>query len=378
MIGRLHTLVTLYKVPLAYSGFLLLFLISVLSRLLFNGMTFEFDYHLYQPDGAIYSYMALKYVGFSHLEAAQTVIDWYNVHAEPETKLNLAYFSSDSNPGVWSLVSSRIIYPLLSAPFVYQFGIPGMLVVPILSLFVVLLVLMRIAHRVDRLLLGLILTFLITLSPTVTRWFAANITDGVLAAILGVAFYLVLTINHKLVWVPLITLVIVGSFTRFSAPYWIVFAIIYWFIQKKVAVLILFVTLLAVTPTLLARPDSNSIVVGGGSGIADKLMYFPISAFKVLFIEFAQLASLDRSLLAILVTAILISFLNPGRQSSQLFLLMGLAGWFIGALNGVLGVNFRYQLPVIIFACWVILDQLDILRNIPLRNTMKISRSGTL
>jgi hypothetical protein len=226
--------------------------------------------------------------------------------------------------------------------------------------------------------LGLILTFLITLSPTVTRWFAANITDGVLAAILGVAFYLVLTINHKLVWVPLITLVIVGSFTRFSAPYWIVFAIIDWFIQRKVAVLSLFVTLLAVTPTLLARPDSDSIVVGGGSGIADKLMYFPISAFKVLFVEFAQLASLDRSLLAILVTAILISFLNPGRQSSQLFLLMGLAGWFIGALNGVLGVNFRYQLPVITFACWVILDQLDILRNIPIRNTMKISRSETL
>jgi hypothetical protein len=32
-----------------------------------------------------------------------------------------------------------------------------------------------------------------------------------------------------------------------------------------------------------------------------------------------------------------------------------LAVWFIGAINGTVGVNFRYQLPVLAFACWVIL-----------------------
>jgi hypothetical protein len=77
-------------------------------------------------------------------------------------------------------------------------------------------------------------------------------------------------------------------------------------------------------------------------------------------------------LLIVLIVAILISFLNLRRQSSQLFLLMGLAGWFIGALNGVLGVNFRYQLPVIFFACWAILDQSEILRNRSIRNTLQI------
>jgi hypothetical protein len=374
MTSRLCSFITLYKVPLTYSLCFLLFLTTVLSRLLFNGMIFEFDYHLYQPDGAVYSYMALKYAGFSHIEAAQRVINWYSLNAEPGTSLNLSFFSLETNPGVWSLGSSRILYPLLSAPFVHQFGVSAMLVIPILSLFLLLFIIVRIAHRLDRLLLGSILIFFLTLSPTVTRWFVANITDGLLTAIIGLAFYLALTFDSKVVWIPLIILVILGSATRFSAPYWIVFSIMYWFIHKKTSILLLLATIVGVTPTLLAKPDSGSIVVGAGSGVIEKLLYFPISALRVLFIEFTQLAAIDRSLLAILISATLISVINLRRQSSQLFLLMAFAGWFIGALNGVLGVNFRYQLPVIVFACWVILDQAEILRNRPIRDTLKIMR----
>jgi hypothetical protein len=206
----------------------------------------------------------------------------------------------------------------------------------------------------------------------VTRWFVANITDGLLTAIIGLTFYLALTVDHKLVWIPLTILIILGSITRFSAPYWMVFSIIYWGIHRKTSILLLIATTVGVTPSLLARPDSGSIVVGAGTGVIDKVIYFPISALKILFIEFAQLAAIDRSLLVVLFSAILISVINPRRQSSQLFLLMALAGWFIGALNGVLGVNFRYQLPLIVFASWVILDQAELFRNRPIRDTLKI------
>jgi len=369
---QLHTLLRLYRTPLAYSVCLLFFLIAVSSRLLFNGMIFEFDYHLFQPDGAVYSYMALKYAGFSHIESAQRVIDWYAINAEPGTSLTMSFFSPETNPGVWSLGSTRILYPILSAPLVYLFGIPGMLVVPILSFFLTLFIIVRIAHRLNRLFLGSILVFFLTISPTMTRWFVANITDGLLAATVGLAFYVALTNSHKFSWILLVVIVFLGSFARFSAPYWIAFAIIYWFINRKTSILIFTTSIVAVVPTLLARPDSNSIVVGAGDGVVDKIIYFPISAMKVLFIEFAQLAAIDRPLLIVLIVAILISFLNLRRQSSQLFLLMGLAGWFIGALNGVLGVNFRYQLPVVFFACWAILDQSEILRNRSIRNTLQI------
>jgi hypothetical protein len=30
--------------------------------------------------------------------------------------------------------------------------------------------------------------------------------------------------------------------------------------------------------------------------------------------------------------------------------------WFTGAINGVIGVNFRYQLPIIPFAIWVVAE----------------------
>jgi hypothetical protein len=362
----------LYRVPLTYSLCFLVFLTSVLSRLLFNGMIFDFDYYLYQPDGAVYSYMAMKYAGLSHVEAAQRVIDWYAVNAEPGTQLSFSFFSPETNPGVWSLGSTRVLYPFISAPLVHFLGMPGMLVVPILSMLLFLTIIMRLAHHVNQLFLGSVLIFLLTLSPTMTRWFVANITDGLLAAIVGSALYLALILEKKLVWIPLVVLVTLGSITRFSAPYWIALAIIYWFLHKKTSIILFITSILGVLPTLLARPDSNSIVVGAGDSLGEKIVYFPLSALRVLFIEFAQLAAIDRSLLAILVAAILLSLISLRRQSSQLFLLMGLAGWFIGALNGVLGVNFRYQLPIIVFACWVILDQAEIFRNRPVGNILQI------
>ena len=91
-----------------YLSTLILFTITVLSRLLFNGMIFDFDYHLYQPDGAVYTYMALKFAGMSHIEAAREVIAWYSIHAEPGTSLGLDFFSPETNPGVWSLGSTRV------------------------------------------------------------------------------------------------------------------------------------------------------------------------------------------------------------------------------------------------------------------------------
>jgi hypothetical protein len=48
--------------------------ITISSRLLFNGDVFDFDFHLYQPDGAVYTYLTLRWLGNSHISAAEQVI----------------------------------------------------------------------------------------------------------------------------------------------------------------------------------------------------------------------------------------------------------------------------------------------------------------
>jgi hypothetical protein len=58
--------------------------------------------------------------------------------------------------------------------------------------------------------------------------------------------------------------------------------------------------------------------------------------------------------LLILILSTLFSIFRLRELASKYFLGVLLAVWFIGAINGTLGVNFRYQLPVLPFAVWVI------------------------
>lgn len=350
-----------------------IFLVTVLSRLLFNGMIFDFDYHLYQPDGSIYTYMALKYAGLSHLSAAQEVIGWYSQNAEPGTSLSLGFFSPETNPGVWSLGSTRVVYPLLSAPFVMIIGIPGMLVIPIVSFFLLLFIIFRIGITLNNVPVATVIIFILTISPTITRWYVANITDGLLATMFAITVYALHKLQGSKLLITLVLLIVVSSFVRFSTPYWYALALFLWITHsRKASILVFFVSSLSVIPTLLARPDSGSIVAGAQGGLLEKLIYFPVSATKVLFVEIAQLAAVDRALLFFLLTALLASVIKFNSQSSQLFLLMALAGWFIGALNGVLGVNFRYQLPIIVFGAWTLLEKIQITTNWSGRHILNI------
>jgi hypothetical protein len=94
------------------------------------------------------------------------------------------------------------------------------------------------------------------------------------------------------------------------------------------------------------------------NGFWSKIAQLPISAFKVAFIEIAQLAVLDRVLLLVIILSVYFAFTNRQKDSSMYFLAVFLGVWALGAINGTLGVNFRYQLPVMIFSAWVLLDSL--------------------
>ena len=62
---------------------------------------------------------------------------------------------------------------------------------------------------------------------------------------------------------------------------------------------------------------------------------------------------------------------NPANKTRSKYLLLVLfAGLLTGAMNGTVGVNFRYQLPVIAFICWSIIDN----TNISLKGFLKRPR----
>ena len=123
-----------------------LVLIAVLSRLFFNGLVFRFDYGLYQPDGAHYTFRTLLFLGHSQNDAANLVVDWYKKFSVDTKGLRVSDLLPSTNP-LWNLSVPRFIYPALSMLPVYLLGIPGMLVIPILSLLALILAIQVIAFR---------------------------------------------------------------------------------------------------------------------------------------------------------------------------------------------------------------------------------------
>ena len=80
-------------------------------------------------------------------------------------------------------------------------------------------------------------------------------------------------------------------------------------------------------------------------------------------IDIAQLAVLDRLFLIYLVVGLFISILYFNNVASQYYIAILLAGYLLGAVNGTLGVNFRYQLPAIPFCAWSILASWPLIQN---------------
>jgi hypothetical protein len=103
-------------------------------------------------------------------------------------------------------------------------------------------------------------------------------------------------------------------------------------------------------------PSNVILPADGEVSMLVKLFLLVKSFFKVGFYEIAQLAALDRALLVTIIIAVALSLKHHKEIASKFFLAVCIAVWFIGAINGTVGVNFRYQLPVLIFACWVILS----------------------
>ena len=348
-----------YKFEIAV---ILIWAICAISKLKFNGLILGFDYGIYQPDGKYYTYMALDILKQNPIQSAQEVVNWYAIHGFKMQVFTVEDLMPSTSP-IYHLISHRILYPLLSVPFVAILGIPGMLVIPTLSLLVLMLSIQVLANRAKRPLVGLLLVFFLSVSPTVSRWMILNCTDSLLTAIYALVPFAIIMFekNKKKGFFFLGVLIVLTSATRFTLPIWLaIFGVLYLRkIHRRELILLIGLSSIAAVPALIAQSSTALLPGETEASLISKILQLPISFVRVISIDVLQFGVLDRILLAILVLAVIQSFRLWGGLSSSLFLGVFIAAYFIGAINGTLGVNFRYQLPVLIFSCWIIIDSFD-------------------
>ena len=226
--------------------------IALVSKLKFNGLVYGLDFGLFHPDGQLYSFRTLTMAGNSEVVSGSIVSDWYREHAFKLNSIDPKSLYFDTHP-LWELYKSRILYPILSVPFVMLFGMQGMLVIPALSMLILMLSIQIIGFKLNNKFLAFLISVLISISPVVSRWMFANITDGLLTALASLFVVTFLYVKNSNVF--LVTsgfIIILGSYTRISVVQWLAVSLaIYLVNQKRNAILLGIVTIIFFIPSAL-------------------------------------------------------------------------------------------------------------------------------
>jgi hypothetical protein len=346
-----------YSARLVWASTLLLWAITVLARIKYNGLIYGFDYGLYHPDGALYSFKTLTLLGHSQSDAATQVAHWYSLHSFKLKDIDPASLYFQNNPS-WTIYQSRIVYPLLSMPFVALLDLKGMLVVPILSLGVLLFSTLYIGRHFNQQLLALVLVATFTISTTISRWMLINATDSLLVAITSLYVLVCIKRPRPTVWFLLTFLSIsLATFTRFSLLLWFGFGAVLLIRKNYLRALFIFLlSSLGMIPTLLSNFQSAVLPNEGNLSMAGKLAHLPKSMVRIGFYDIAQLGVLDRILLIAILCTLVVAIKNLKSESSLFFVIVLGALWITAGINGTPGVNFRYELPILPLMAWVVLE----------------------
>jgi len=333
------------------------------AKLKYNGLILGFDYGIYQPDGKFYTYMALEYINHNPAQSAQQVVDWYANHG---FKMNI-FTIQDLMPETsfaYSTISHRVLYPILSVPFVALFGVPGMLAIPTLSLLFLLLSIQKLARLYDKSFIGFALALVLLNSETVLRWMVVNCTDALLVGLFAAVPLLLLKMQERKrdVFFSLSILIVLTSATRFILPVWLAIfgVLLIKNVFRKEVFSMIVLCIVSAGPALSAQLSTALLVAEVDTPTYLKLLKLPISYLKVVGIDVLQFGVMDRILLILLTFTFVQSIRLREKLSSAMFISVLFAGYLIGAINGTLGVNFRYQMPVLVFCAWVVIDSFEL------------------
>jgi hypothetical protein len=237
-------------------------------------------------------------------------------------------------------------------------GIKGMLVIPAISMLILLFTIQIIGLKLENKYPAFILAGLVSISPVVNRWMFANVTDGLLTATTCLFLITLLFLKNQnqflIVGGAIITL---GSFTRTSVLEWLSICVaIFLFKQKRNSLILGIVTVILFIPSAFRNLGEGILPNEKNVSSLQIPLKFVESMARIAFYEIAQLVVLDRLLLSLLVFCFIASLMRFSLKSSKLFLLVGFSLWVTGAVNGTVGVNFRYQLPVLPFMAYVLIE----------------------
>lgn len=340
----------------SYALVLIIGLITLLTKFYLNGIMYGLDFSLFHPDGTLYTFRTLTWLGNSQEDSSRLIAYWYTTHAGKMTSVVPESLYFDANPN-WELYKYRVLYSFLSIPFVFFFGINGMLFVPAISYIGLLFVILAIGRHYRKPHIAFILIFLISISITITRWMFINTTDSLFVFLASLSTYLLVKWNPGRKWffVQLLLLVAMSS-TRVAIFHWIPICLVLFLKNRKQAML------LGLFSVSLFAPLLRSNIVGtiGASSNQGSLFHqaqsFFRDAVKVLVVEFGQLLILDRVLLFLVVLTFVASIINLKNDSSKYFLALLFSTLLMSILNGTAGVNFRFELPILASLTWVLIE----------------------
>lgn len=185
-------------------------------------------YRQWGPDARYYLGWAYRYGGLSDAEAGRRTYEflgsfsWFAPFCHgacgPDAPVSAYDQLFYGNTG--GLVAPRVLYPLLSAPFVRLFGPQGMLVVPVVAYAVCVVLVMVLASRLVGPRWAVLAAAGVLLPVTVSRWSTYTYTEA-LAMALFMACVVVLPLTRRatrrdLVWFGIFLLLF--AFTRQFHP----------------------------------------------------------------------------------------------------------------------------------------------------------------
>lgn len=322
-------------------------LAAVISRLIKNGDVYGLNYNLFQPDGALYHAYTLHLQGNSWSESARIVNQFFI------NQIGSSYLGDTIAPTVQMVIFTRPLLSLMSIPSVYLFGQFGMLAIPALSLLVTGVVLYFVGKKINRAYLAVGIFFILTLSSSVNRWMISDLTDGLLVALIAV-IYLILFYSKTRVLLPIF--VILALLTRPSGPLLVALLLPFAIVHRKATIYIgMAISVLGTLALAVVSPEAAGTQTSGSYTVYQRIQDFAVHGVKVLVVEFGQLFVMDRVLFVFMVLSSVVAFLTWKNVYSQSHIVLLLASFAMGAWNGALGVNFRYQLPTIVAGALVIL-----------------------
>ena len=359
--------------------------LAVAARVLWNGDVYGLDYRLFHPDGSCYGAMAFDFAG-QGIDGRAEVAAAYADQGTPRGALGPDMDDpATCNEGV----RPRVLYPLLSVPFVNLLGYYGLLVVPALSWLATVLIPVVLLLRRGLTIAPAIAGLLVLASTSVGRWSVANLVDALLMGIMAISLLVLPIFEHRPQWWRLglfALLVLLGSLTRQSWPTWITVAAAPWvayaFIHRSSGIRAAWgsrnpwtwfaaagtssavVSWRVIDATLGSQNSAFALnqlrQVVADPGVADPgVIKFLADIWSILekslsalVIEIGQLVVLDKALLIAIGLAFFGVWKNRDWPASYAFLGVLIVVMALSPLNTTQGINFRFAMAVV---PWIVL-----------------------